>query len=120
MIEPLLAVAAHAGGSRVTAGTLAEAVRNVLLFLGLGLISARLFGRTLAWVLPLADFVVVGYWGAHEGGDPRRWAWQFHSYADAIAWVGTLITLAAGVAVLWFGRGGHRGAASAVRAARSE
>ncbi|GAA5060401.1 hypothetical protein HNP84_004908 [Thermocatellispora tengchongensis] len=98
----LFAAATYAGGSHVTAGTLAEAVRNVLLFLGLGLISARLFGRALAWGLPLADFVVVGYWGAHGGGVPRWWAWQFHSYASSIAWIGTLIMLAAGVAALWF------------------
>lgn len=98
----LFAAATYAGGGRVTAGVLAEAVRNVLLFLGLGLISARLFGRALAWVLPLADFVVVGYWGAHDGGTPRWWAWQFHSYASTVAWAGALGTLAAGVVVLWF------------------
>ncbi|WP_131815430.1 hypothetical protein [Thermostaphylospora chromogena] len=98
----LFAAATYAGGDHVTAGALAEAVRNVLLFLGFGLISARLFGRALAWVLPLADFVVVGYWGARDGGVPRWWAWQFHSHASVIAWIGTLLTLAAGVAVLWY------------------
>lgn len=99
----LFAAATYVGGSgQVTAGPLAEAVRNVLLFLGLGLISARLFGRALAWALPLAQFVVVGYWGMHDGGNPRWWAWQLQSYADLMAWAGTLATLVAGVAVLWF------------------
>lgn len=98
----LFSAATYAGGNEVHGGTLAEAVRNLLLYLGMALLSARLFGRSLAWVLPLADFVVAGYWGTHDGGVPRWWAWQFHSYTGLPAWTATFGMLVAGSAAMWF------------------
>ncbi|MFC0549285.1 hypothetical protein ACFFHJ_00170 [Planotetraspora thailandica] len=92
----LIGTATAATGS---AGGAAEAVRNLILYAGFALVSGRLFGRSLSWIVPLAGFVVVDFWGS-DGVHPYWWAWQFHVYDSAWSWVAAGACLACGLAAL--------------------
>ncbi|MFF4413294.1 hypothetical protein ACFYY8_12250 [Streptosporangium sp. NPDC001559] len=90
----LLGSATSVTGSAVGA---VEAVRNLLLYAGLALVSGRVFGRALSWILPLADFVVLDFWGM-VGPHPAWWAWQYQAYDHAVAWIASVGSLTIGVA----------------------
>jgi hypothetical protein len=80
-------------GSAIAA---AEAIRNLALYTGLALLSGRLFGRTLSWILPLADFTIIDFWGS-DGLHPHWYAWQFQTYADAASWAAAGAWLITGI-----------------------
>lgn len=63
LISTVTVVAGSVGGA-------VEAIRNLALYAGLALVSGRLFGRSLSWILPIADFVIVDFWGGRRGSPP--------------------------------------------------
>lgn len=71
----------------MTAGASAEvtlaSVRNVAGYLGLAMISARLFGSGLSWLLPLAMFGPTLLAGVRWDNTPEPWAWSIHG-ADSV------------------------------------
>lgn len=87
-----------AGGAVVSssAATAAAAVRDVLFFCGLSLISARMFRRTLPWILPLAYFVLLQWWGADEYLRPHWWAWPLHRFDDPGSWAASVAVFGLG------------------------
>ncbi|MYW44497.1 hypothetical protein [Streptomyces sp. SID161] len=76
-----------------TAEVTASAARNVVGYLGLAMISARLFGSGLAWLLPLGVFGPTLLLGVGSDNTPETWAWSLHPATSASA-----MTLAA---ALW-------------------
>ncbi|MEU7410835.1 hypothetical protein AB0B40_16175 [Streptomyces sp. NPDC042638] len=54
------------------------AARNVVGYLGLAMISARLFGSGLAWLLPLGMFGPTLLIGVRSDNTPQPWAWSLH------------------------------------------
>ncbi|WP_055569023.1 hypothetical protein [Streptomyces atriruber] len=68
-----------------TAEVFASAARNVIGYLGLGMLSARLFGSGLAWLLPLAMFGPTLLLGVGSDNTPEPWAWSLHPSSDAAA-----------------------------------
>ncbi len=92
LISTVTVVAGSVGGA-------VEAIRNLALYAGLALVSGRLFGRSLSWILPIADFVIVDFWGV-DGAHPHWWAWQFQVYDNGWSWIAAGAVLAAGLAAL--------------------
>ena len=72
-------------------------LRALLAWLGLGLVSGRLLGWRLAWVLPVAAMSLIIYWGAT--GDGYKW-WDFTARppGDPSSWLLSATLLAAGAA----------------------
>ncbi|WP_149180571.1 hypothetical protein [Streptomyces sp. TRM49041] len=73
------------------------AVRNVAGYLGLAMISARLFGSGLAWLLPLAMFGPTLLLGVRWDSTPEPWAWSIHGPASGSAAVTAAVLCAAGL-----------------------
>lgn len=92
LISTVTVVAGSVGGAF-------EAIRNLALYAGLALVSGRLFGRSLSWILPIADFIIVDFWGV-DGAHPHWWAWQFQVYDNGWSWIAAGAVLAAGLAAL--------------------
>ncbi|WP_190016826.1 hypothetical protein [Streptomyces lucensis] len=62
-----------------------SAARNVVGYLGLAMISARLFGSGLAWLLPLGMFGPTLFLGVSSANTPEPWAWSLHTAASVPA-----------------------------------
>ncbi|MET9348110.1 hypothetical protein [Streptomyces termitum] len=60
----------------------AASVRNAAGHLGLAVISARLFGSGLAWLLPLGTFGPTLLLGVGADNTPEWWAWSIHSVSS--------------------------------------
>ncbi|MCX4970939.1 hypothetical protein [Streptomyces sp. NBC_00654] len=67
-------------------------VRSLLIWFGLALLSVRLLGNQLSWVLPLASaFLLIWY--------PQEWwDWTSNSTTDLFSWAVATIALAVGAA----------------------
>ncbi|QKW06553.1 hypothetical protein HUT18_09200 [Streptomyces sp. NA04227] len=87
-----LSVLPLAGG--VSADVAVAAARNAVGYLGLALISARLFGSGLAWLLPFGMFGPTLLLGVDSDNTPEPWAWSLHASDSA--------TASAVAAALWF------------------
>ncbi|MEU5901528.1 hypothetical protein [Streptomyces venezuelae] len=61
-----------------TTDVFVSAARNVIGYLGLAMLSARLFGSGLAWLLPLAMFGPTLLLGVGSDNTPEPWAWSLH------------------------------------------
>lgn len=104
----LLALALGLTALPLVAGATSEvfvsAARNVIGYLGLAMLSARLFGSGLAWLLPLAMFGPTLLLGVGSDNTPEPWAWSLHPSTHTPAmitavllWVvGALASAAAG------------------------
>ncbi|MEV7190185.1 hypothetical protein AB0N81_00065 [Streptomyces sp. NPDC093510] len=68
-----------------TAEVYGSAARNVVGFLGLAMISARLFGSGLAWLLPLGMFGPTLLLGVGRDNAPEPWAWSLHASSSTPA-----------------------------------
>ncbi|MBT2417154.1 hypothetical protein J7F01_25785 [Streptomyces sp. ISL-22] len=72
-----------------TGEVFASAARNVVGSLGLAMISARLFGSGLAWLLPFGMFGPTLLLGVRSDNTPEPWAWSLqpssHASAAAVA-----------------------------------
>ncbi|MFK4070814.1 hypothetical protein [Streptomyces sp. NPDC029674] len=76
-----------------TAQVYASAARNAVGYLGLAMLSARLFGSGLAWLLPLGMFGPTLLLGVDSANSPEPWAWSLHASSSTSA--------AAVAATLW-------------------
>ncbi|GGQ13840.1 hypothetical protein [Streptomyces roseolilacinus] len=65
----------------------AASARNAAGYLGLAVISARLFGSGLAWLLPLGTFGPTLLLGVGEDNTPEWWAWSIERAATSSALV---------------------------------
>ncbi|MER7765017.1 hypothetical protein [Streptomyces sp. NPDC097619] len=63
----------------------AASARNAAGHLGLAVISARLFGSGLAWLLPLGVFGPTLLLGVAEDNTPEWWAWSLHPASSTTA-----------------------------------
>lgn len=68
-----------------TGQVFASAARNVVGYLGLAMISARLFGSGLAWLLPLGMFGPTLLLGVRSDNTPEPWAWSLHPSSSTSA-----------------------------------
>ncbi|MFJ2671378.1 hypothetical protein [Streptomyces sp. NPDC087525] len=67
-------------------------VRSLLIWLGLALLSVRLLGHQLGWIIPLASALFL-IWYPHN-----RWDWTSNSAADLLSWAVAAMALCVGVA----------------------
>jgi hypothetical protein len=85
-------------GAKLTGPITAVALnRNLVGLLGLALLSARLCGITLLWVLPVLAMATSLAIGSSTGAG-RAWAWVIQPDADKIALAVALAVAAAGLA----------------------
>jgi hypothetical protein len=82
-----------AGGPSLAAG----AVRNLLLWTGLALVSGRIWRWSLSWLLPMIALFPFDWFGLEASG-PKRWAWPMLPPTDVWSWVATTVTLLIGAA----------------------
>ncbi len=69
-------------------------VRSLLIWLGLALLSVRMLGHQLGWIIPLASaFLLI--WYPHN-----RWDWTSNSATDTFTWAVAAIALSVGVAAI--------------------
>ena len=87
-----------------TAEVFGSAARNVVGYLGLGMISARLFGSGLAWLLPLGMFGPTLLLGVDSNNTPEPWAWSLHASSSTSAAVVAAALWGIGVAAAATGR----------------
>ncbi|MFF8386768.1 hypothetical protein [Streptomyces kanasensis] len=80
-----------------SAGMTGAAVRNVVGYLGLAMLSARFFGSGLAWLLPLGMFGPTLLLGVGWDNTPETWAWSIHGPASGSAAVIAAVLGAAGL-----------------------
>ncbi|MER7536020.1 hypothetical protein ABTX77_14700 [Streptomyces sp. NPDC097704] len=67
-------------------------VRSVLIWLGLALLSVRLLGQQLGWVIPMAStFLLIWY-------PLNWWDWTVNPADDPFSWVVAAVALAMGTA----------------------
>ncbi|MFF9472781.1 hypothetical protein ACF1E9_09165 [Streptomyces roseolus] len=76
----------------------AVSARNAVGHLGLAVISARLFGSGLAWLLPLGIFGPTLLLGVGADNTPEWWAWSIHPATSpgaltiaSVLWLGALL-----------------------------
>ncbi|CAL9483574.1 hypothetical protein [Streptomyces sp. enrichment culture] len=76
----------------------AASARNAAGYLGLAVISARVFGSGLAWLLPLGTFGPTLLLGVGEDNTPEWWAWSIENAATpsalviaAVLWLTALV-----------------------------
>ncbi|MFD7575387.1 hypothetical protein ACFV6U_33520 [Streptomyces sp. NPDC059810] len=67
-------------------------VRSILIWLGLALLSVRLFGEQLGWVIPMASaFLLIWY-------PLNWWDWTANPASDPFSWCAAAVSLALGAA----------------------
>lgn len=101
----LIAVIVTTVSSTALAGDISApaALRNLIGFTGLALISATILGGNLAWPLPIGVALATLTAGASQGR-PRTWAWPIHHNQDASALlVATLLLVLGGALVISYG-----------------
>ena len=69
-------------------------VRSLLLWLGLALLSRRLLGQPLAWVLPLASALPLVWFSSGT----EWWDWTWAPAGDPVGWAMAAVALAVGAA----------------------
>ncbi|AXG81223.1 hypothetical protein [Streptomyces paludis] len=99
----LMAVTALAvllsGGIELVSGTAESAttlVRAQLVWTGLAILSGRLFGWLLAWILPLATVFPLTYLGWDTMNQPRWWNLLWQDAASPACWVLAISSLILG------------------------
>lgn len=66
-------------------------VRSLLLWFGLALVSVRLFGNQLGWIIPLASVFPLIWFG------PAWWDWTAAHPASLHSWTLAALSLCAGL-----------------------
>ncbi|MFJ3306232.1 hypothetical protein ACIPSA_24560 [Streptomyces sp. NPDC086549] len=97
-VAALLLVAAEALVSPVD--TVLLLLRGLLIWVGLALLSGRVWGWRLSWILPLVTLFPLTYWQVDGLGRFRWWDWTDQPGSSAPCWgiaIGSL--LAGGVAM---------------------
>ncbi|MDW5327624.1 hypothetical protein [Plantactinospora sp. KLBMP9567] len=85
--------------SATPSSVVVPAQRNVWFWAGVALVSARLFGRQLCWVLPLALMGPLEPFGVTLEGAVRWWAWPLHDGGSVAAGVATAGVFGIGLAL---------------------
>lgn len=91
VVQGVVELAAESSGSAIIA------MRSVLIWQGLALISARLMGETLCWVLPLASILPLTYFQQASDGSNRWWAWPSQSSTSLACWLLAAASLTIGI-----------------------
>ncbi|MER8184771.1 hypothetical protein [Kitasatospora sp. NPDC094015] len=78
-------------------GTAVVLVRALLVWTGLALVSGRVFGPRLAWILPVATVFPLTYLGEDGQGRALWWDWTVRPPSDAAGWTLAAVTTAAGL-----------------------
>jgi hypothetical protein len=95
-------------------GTAVVLVRAVAIWTGMALLSGRVLRWSLAWVLPLASFFPLNYFGADNAGHFYWWYWARQPAGQvpcALIAVGSLAVGACAVALTPWRLASHRAAA---------
>ncbi len=74
-------------------------VRNLAGFTGLALLTARVLGAGLSWVVPLG-YAILSFLAPQPGEQPSPWAWPALAATDHMAALIALALLLAGLAVV--------------------
>ncbi|MFG1720103.1 hypothetical protein ACGFLT_04690 [Micromonospora chalcea] len=78
LVAGMLVAAVFLGLGLVVGGVgraVPDALRNLVFWTGVALVSAALFGRRLAWALPLAAFFPYDWFGfSYHTNEPKAWA----------------------------------------------
>lgn len=69
-------------------------VRSVLIWLGLALLSVRLLGQQLSWVIPLTSVLFLVWYPGNW------WDWTANPATDLFSWAITVIALTVGVTAI--------------------
>ncbi|MEU7648160.1 hypothetical protein [Streptomyces huasconensis] len=69
-------------------------VRSVLIWLGLALLSVRLLGQQLSWVIPLISVLFLVWYPGNW------WDWTANPATDPFGWVVAVVALTVGVAAV--------------------
>ncbi|MFE5584508.1 hypothetical protein [Kitasatospora sp. NPDC056531] len=77
------------------------ASRAVLVWLGLALLSGRIFGRWLSWILPVATIFPLTYLGQDHTGQDYWWDWTGQQPSSIACWVIAALSMAAGLAAFY-------------------
>lgn len=98
-VQLAVATAIAATSLTVTAdpGAAAILVRALLIWTGLALLSGRILGPTLAWVLPLSTTFPLIYFGWDTHTQSRWWNWLDQPTAHVPTWILAAISLAVGL-----------------------
>lgn len=94
----LFGIACLGGGLLITGNpeVAAGAVRNLLFWGGLGLISARLWRWSLSWILPLCALFPFDWFGLESSG-PKSWAWPMLPPNELVSWVAAFVAVIVGL-----------------------
>ena len=72
--------------------------RNLAGFTGMALLTARITGSHLSWVVPLGYAVLALLTGAEGPAEFTTWVWPLQPPTDGLALAGALVLLGAGLA----------------------
>ncbi|MFE7528705.1 hypothetical protein ACFU7Y_23745 [Kitasatospora sp. NPDC057542] len=75
-------------------------MRALLIWLGLALLSGRIFGWMLSWILPVLTIFPLTYYGAGDLGRHRWWDWTGQSSASLPCWLLAVVSMAIGAVAL--------------------
>lgn len=73
------------------------ACRSLIIWLGLALLSGRLWGRWLSWILPAATLFPLTYLNRNANGNAHWWDWTGQSASHAPCWAIALLSTAIGL-----------------------
>ncbi|MFI1205690.1 hypothetical protein ACH4VR_40785 [Streptomyces sp. NPDC020883] len=92
------------GGTELAIEGVGKAIvltRALWIWLGLALLSGRLFGRLLSWILPVATIFPLTYLGQDELGRDRWWEWTSQPASSAACWSITVAVTVTGLAAFY-------------------
>ncbi|WP_147339427.1 hypothetical protein [Actinomadura spongiicola] len=73
-------------------------IRGFVVWIGLALLSGRLFGWLTNWLLPVLTVFPLVYYSLDDVGEVRWWNWTGQPSGDAASWLIAATSLAAGAA----------------------
>lgn len=76
-------------------------IRALLIWLGLAVLSGRIFGRSLSWILPVATIFPLTYLGQDETGRDRWWDWTGQSAFSVLCWSLAICSTIVGLAAFY-------------------
>jgi hypothetical protein len=76
-------------------------IRALLIWTSLAVVSARLFGPRLSWILPVATIFPLTYFGFSISGQPTWWNWTSHPISYLPCWYVAIVAFSAALAAWW-------------------
>ncbi|MGN9811991.1 hypothetical protein ACTMSW_21860 [Micromonospora sp. BQ11] len=74
----------------------AVVLRSFIIWLGIGMLSARIFGPGLAWILPLCTIFPIAYLGQLPDNTPHWWNWTMQPASNVPLWLLMVCSLVTG------------------------